>query len=112
MPKGANKFPRKHLQDILRLLLQHQDTPGAITSYLDQAIPAAAAKQHDYTVWCLVEARDLLEPGTAAVIVDESTLACLAKVNALGITKAASLSPQALRAEFERLMGLRRHDLV
>ncbi|KAH8756647.1 ankyrin repeat-containing domain protein [Diaporthe sp. PMI_573] len=112
MPKRANKFPREHLGDVLRLLLQHQDAPGAITGYLDEAISAATEKQHEYTVWCLVEARNSLEPLTATVTVDEPTSACLARVNVLGITEAATLSLQALRAEFERLMGLRRHDLV
>lgn len=29
MPRVANKFPREHLGDVLRLLLQHQDAPGA-----------------------------------------------------------------------------------
>lgn len=48
MPRKANKFPREHLGDVLRLLLHHQDAPGATTGYLDEAIKAAAAKQHDY----------------------------------------------------------------
>lgn len=111
-PRRANKFPREHLGDVLRLLLHHQDAPGATTGYLDEAIKAAAAKQHDYTVWCLMGARNSLEPGTATVPVDEPTSACLARVNAIDITEAASLAPQDLRAEFQRLMGLRRHDLV
>lgn len=112
MPKRASKFPRQHLGDVLRLLLQHQQPPGAILGYLNEAISAAAAKHHDYTVWCLVEARTSLGPGAATVTLDEPTSACLARVNAIGISAAASLSPQDLRAEFERLMGLRRHDLV
>lgn len=111
-PRMANKFPREHLGDVLRLLLQHQDVPGPTPGYLDEAITAAAAKQHDYTVWCLMEARNSLVPGTATVPVDKPTSAYLARVNALGITEAASLPPQDLRAQFERLMGLRRHDLV
>lgn len=112
MPKRANKFPRQHLGDVLRLLLQHQKPPGVISSYLDEAISAAAAKHHDYTVWCLVEARTSLGPESATVEVDEPTSACLARVNAIGISAAANMAPQDLRAEFERLMGLRRHDLV
>lgn len=112
LPKRANKFPRQHLGDVLRLLLQHQHSPGAIPSYLDEAISAAAAKNHDYTVWCLVEARNLLGPGAATITVDEPSAGCLARINAIGISETAQLSPQDLRAEFERLMGLRRHDLV
>lgn len=112
MAKRASKFPRQHLGDVLRLLLQHQHAPGTIPSYLEEAISAAAAKHHDYTVWCLVEARNSLGPGAATITVDEPTAACLARVNAIGISEDANMSPQDLRAEFERLMGLRRHDLV
>lgn len=111
-----NKFPREHLGDVLRLLLHCHGAPDEIAGYLEEAISAAAAKQLDYTVGCLVQAReslrDSLEPGTATFTVDKSASHCLARFNALGITEAASLSPQALTAEFERLMGLRRHDLV
>lgn len=108
----ADKFPRQHLGDVLRLLVRHQPAPGAGCSYLDEAISAAAAKQHDYTVWCLVEVLTSLGPGAARGTLDEAVSACLARVDALGITEAASLSPQDLRAEFQRLMRLRRHDLV
>lgn len=112
----ANKFPREHLGDVLRLLLQRQNAPDATAGYIDEAITVAAAKQLDYTVGCLVQAReslrDSLKPENATFTPDGPTSACLARFNALGITEDASLSPQALRAEFERLMGLRRHDLV
>lgn len=111
-----NKFPREHLEDVLRLLLQRQDAPGVLAGFLEEAIFAAAAKQLDYTAGCLVQARESLsnslKPGTAIFSLNESTSACLARFNAFGITENASLSPQTLRAEFGRLMGLRRHDLV
>ncbi|KAJ0123891.1 hypothetical protein J7T55_012363 [Diaporthe amygdali] len=112
----ANKFSREHLVDVLRLLLQRQDAPGAIAGYLDKSISVAAAKQLDYTVECLVQARKSLqhslELGIATITLDGPTSACLARVSAHGIAEAASLSPQALRAEFKRLMELRRHNLV
>lgn len=112
LPKRDDKFLRQHLVDVLRLLVQNQEARVAVASYLDEAISAAAAKEHDYTVWCLVDARNSLEPGAATATVGEAALACLARVNTLSIAEAASLSPQNLRAEFRRLMGLRRHDLV
>lgn len=111
-----HKLPREHLGDVVRLLLLHQDAPEATRSYLDEAISAAAAKELHYTVWCLVEARKSLDlssgPGAAEFTPDRAVSACLDRFAAQGIDEAATLSPQALRAEFERLMGLRRLDLV
>lgn len=110
------RFPRENIGDVLRLLLERRNDHDATPGYLEEAISAAAAKQLDYTVWCLVGARKSLvlstKPGIAESRSDETISACLARFDALGFTEAATLSPEALKAEFERLMGLRRLDLV
>lgn len=119
-PKLAKKgnFPTERLEAILSLVVQRQDSPAKTIAFIDEAISTAVSRQRDYTVECLLQARnslnETLQEGTrhAQFTLDESTSACLSRRRAAGHSEEPVTSPQALRTEFETLMCLRRYDLV
>lgn len=117
---AKRKFPTERLEGVLSLLLQRQKSSEKAIAFIDEAISSAVAKQHVYTVECLVQARNSLNETLRAVTpraplkFDESMAACLSRRAAAGNAESEEVvkSPQALRTEFERLMCLRRYDLV
>lgn len=111
-------FPTERLDSVLDLLIQRQDSVEKTAAFIDEAISDAVARQLDYTVECLVQARRSLyeisrpEMPHASATLDASTSACLARRKAVGHAEELVTTPEALRTEFERLMCLRRYDLV
>lgn len=112
------KFPLERLDGVLSLLLQRQNSFERTTAFIDEAISNAVARRHDYTVECLVQARKSLHETLRADMprppskLDDFTSACLSRTAAVGKSEELATSPQALRSEFERLMCLRRYDVV
>lgn len=113
------KFSTERLDGVLSLLLQRQNCSEKTIAFIDEAISTAVERQHDYTVECLVQARNSFHETLRAVTpapfkLDDSTSACLSRRAAAGNSESGGLfeTPQALRTEFERLMCLRRYDLV
>lgn len=113
-----SKSPLERLDGVLSLLLQRQNSFEKTTALIDEAISNAVARQHDYVVECLVQARNSLHETLQADMshppsnLDDFTSACLSRRAAVGKSEELSASSQALRSEFERLMCLRRYDLV
>lgn len=112
------KFPLERLDGVLSLLLRRRNNFEKTTAFIDEAKSNAVARRHDYIVECLVQARNSLHETLQADMphllfgLDDFTSACLSRRAAPEKSQELATSPQALRSEFERLMCLRRYDLV
>lgn len=117
-PSKKRKFPLERLDGVLSLLLPRQDSFEKTTAFIDEAISNAVTRRNDYVVDCLIQARNSLHKTLQADMphppfrLDHITSACLFRRAAVGKSEELATSPQALRSEFERLMCLRRYDLV